>query len=80
MARGRGGRGLAALCVVALTSALVACDGGGDADDPAPTASPTDPSSAPSGSGTPGGPVELTIACHGYDAVDAAFDQNVELF
>ena len=80
MARGRGGRGLAALCVVALTSALAACDGGGDADDPAPTASPTGPSSAPSGSGTPGDPVELTLAVHGDDAVVAAYERIAASF
>ena len=80
MAGGRRVRGLTAGCVLALTSTLVACDAGGGADDPAPSTSPTDPSSSPSGSGTPEGPVELTFAVHGDDAVVAAYERIAETF
>ena len=75
MGRGRRGRRLAVLGVLTLASTLVACDGGGGVADPAPATSPADgPSSGPSGSGDPEGPVELTLAVHGDDAVVAAYE------
>ena len=80
VARGRRGRTLAAGCVLALTATLLGCDAGGGAEDPAPSTSPTDPSSAASGSGTPEGPVELTLAVHGDDAVLTAYERIAATF
>ena len=83
MARGRRLVSLALGCALVLGAALTGCDAG-DSSEGSPSAStsasPTDPTSEPTGSAAPQQPVELTFAVYGDDEVVAAYQRIADRF
>ena len=82
MARGRRAASLALGGTLALAT-VVACDSGTTAQDPpspSTSASPADPGSGPSGSGSPQQPVQLTFAVYGDKDVTAAYRRIAATF